>query len=173
MLGSNNCGKCSNYYLLLILCFALAGILLVMVLLILNLTVSVGTINGLIFFANVAKINEPAFFTNGPVPFLSQFISWINLDFGIESCFYNGLNAISKSWLQFFFPVYVWFLILLIIVLCKYSNSLSRCIGSNILPVCCQLFQSYSLKKSNAMLLERHNSSGLWMQMYHILHQNI
>ena len=95
MFGSNKCGKCSNYYLLLILCFALAGISLVMVLLMLNLTVSVGTINGLLFFANV-KINEPAFFTNGPVHFLSQFISWINLDFGIESCFYNGLNAISK-----------------------------------------------------------------------------
>ena len=30
----------------------------------------------------------------------SIFIAWLNLDLGIETCFYNGLDA-SKKWLQF------------------------------------------------------------------------
>ena len=47
MLGSNQCGHCSNYYLFLLLLFIIAGIGLIFILLTLNLTVSVGTINGL------------------------------------------------------------------------------------------------------------------------------
>ena len=52
VLGSSKCKKCSNIMLLAILpSVALAGLLLVMLLMVLNLTVSVGTINGLIFYA--------------------------------------------------------------------------------------------------------------------------
>ena len=56
MLGSNQCGQCTNYYIALIIPFALAGIALVAFIIALNLTVSVGTINVLIFYANVVKI---------------------------------------------------------------------------------------------------------------------
>ena len=135
MLGSNRCGNCSNNYLILIIAFALAGVFLIVLLLALNLTVSIGTINGLIFTMNVIKIYESAFFTNGPIPFLSQFVSWINLDLGIETCFCDGLNALLKSWLQFVFPIYIWILIMIVIIICKYSGSFSRLIGHNILPV--------------------------------------
>ena len=62
MLGSNKCGQCSNVYLTLLLPFALAGIGLVAILIALNLTVSVGAINGLIFYANIVKIQESFFF---------------------------------------------------------------------------------------------------------------
>ena len=135
MLGSNQCGQCTDDYLALIIPFALAGIVLVGFLIALNLTVSVGTINGLIFFANVIKINETVFFPSGPVPFLSQFISWLNLDLGIKTCFYNGLTSYSKAWLQFLFPFYIWFLIILLIILCRYISRLARAIGHNVMPV--------------------------------------
>ena len=49
-LGNGNCEKCSNTYLLLLLPFAVAGLLLVVVLFALNLTVAEGSINGLIFY---------------------------------------------------------------------------------------------------------------------------
>ena len=55
--------------------FALSGIMLVAMLLFLNLSVSVGTINGLLFYANMMKINEAYLFPNGSVPVVSQFIS--------------------------------------------------------------------------------------------------
>ena len=135
VLGSNKCKECnSNVYILLIIPFALAGIILVVFLLILNLTVSVGTINGLIFYANIVKLYEPLFSTE-PIPFLSRFISWINLDLGIETCFYKGMNACEKTGLQFIFPFYLWFIIGLIILLARYFSKISKLVGNNATPV--------------------------------------
>ena len=135
MLGSNKCGKCSNNGIALLLLFGVAGLALVILLIGLNLTVSVGTINGLIFYANIVKVNEPIFFPNGPIPFLSQFISWLNLDFGFETCFYNGMTPTDKVWLQFVFPIYIWFIMFAIIIACRYSTRLSKLVGSNAVPV--------------------------------------
>ena len=90
-LGSNNCIPCSELsYLALIIPFAAAGFGLVALLMVLNLTVSIGTINGLIFYASIVKMGEQReiFFPNGSIPVLSQFIAWLNLDLGIETCFY-------------------------------------------------------------------------------------
>ena len=139
MLGSNKCGECTNDYLALIIPFALAGIILVILLIALNLTVTVGAINGLLFFSNVVKIYQPLLFGIDNVPVLSQFISWINLDLGIETCFANGLNSFYKSLLQFAFPFYLWFLIILIIKLSQSFSKLSRVIGNNAVPVLCTL----------------------------------
>ena len=135
MLGSNQCGKCTNNYIALIIPFALAGIALVAFIIALNLTVSVGTINGLIFYANVVKIYEPIFFPNGPVKLLSQFISWLNLDLGIETCFIDGLDSCSKAWLQFIFPGYVWFLLIIIVISSQYSSKVVRLLGSHAVQV--------------------------------------
>ena len=134
MLGSNQCRNCTNDHIALIIPFALAGIALVAFVITLNLTVFVGTINGLIFYANVVKIYEPIFFPEGPINFLSQFISWINLDLGIETCFINGMGSCSKTWLQFIFPGYVWFLLILIIILSRYSSKVVRLMGRQVIP---------------------------------------
>ena len=135
MIGSNKCGQCTNGYLALIIPFAVAGIALVAFVIVLNLTVSVGTINGLIFYANVLKLYEHFFFPNGRIPFLSHFISWLNLDLGIETCFYNGMSSCYKTWLQFIFPGYVWFLVILIIILSKYSSKVVQLVGRQAIPV--------------------------------------
>ena len=135
MLGSNECGQCTNDNVALIILFALAGIALVAFVIALNLTVSVGTINGLIFYANVIKIYEHIFFPKGPIPFLSWFISWVNLDLGINTCFFHGMNSCSKAWLQFVFPAYIWLLLILIIILLRYSSRMVRLVGRQIIPV--------------------------------------
>ena len=137
-LGSNNCIECHNFFtIFLIIPFAVAGVGLVALLLLLNLTVSVGTINGLIFYASIVKISESSgiFFPNGTIPVLSQFIAWLNLDLGIETCFYDGMKAYAKVWLQFVFPLYIWFIIATIIILCRYSKWLSNKVGGNIVQV--------------------------------------
>ena len=139
MLGSNKCGQCTNDYLALIIPFFLAGIVLVVLLIVLNLTVTVGTINGLLFFANLLKIYEPLLSGIANVPILNQFISWINLDLGIETCFFDGMNSCYKTLLQFVFPFYLWFLIILIILLSQRFSKLSRIIGNNAVPVLCTL----------------------------------
>uniref|UniRef100_A0A1X7TE70 G-protein coupled receptors family 3 profile domain-containing protein n=1 Tax=Amphimedon queenslandica TaxID=400682 RepID=A0A1X7TE70_AMPQE len=140
MLGSNRCGKCSNNaYLALIILFVVFGIALVILIVALNLTVTVGTINGLLFFANVIKIYQPLIPHFNEFHVLSQFISWINMDFGIETCFYNGMESCGKTGLQFVFTVYLWALVLLIIFLSKWSTKLTRLMGNNAVPVLCTL----------------------------------
>ena len=135
MLGSNACSQCTNTYLVTIVGFIIAGILLVVFILILNMTVSIGSINGLLFYANVVKLNESVLFPNGSIPVISQFISWINLDLGIEVCFYNGLDGYWKTWLQYVFPLYIWLLTGGIIVYSHYSIRFSRYLRSNIISV--------------------------------------
>ena len=135
-LGSNKCESCSNKYLSLVVAFIVAGIALVVFLLACNLTVSVGSINGLLFYANMIKLNETALFPNGvSIPVLSQFIAWLNFDLGIQTCFFNGLDGYWKTWLQFVFPVYIWLLIGIIIIGSYYSGRLSRLCGNNSVPV--------------------------------------
>ena len=140
MLGSNRCGTCSNWYLFLLPVFALAGIVLVAVLMFLNLSVSVGTINGLLFYANVVQLNKAFFFPNGSILVVSQFISWLNLDLGIEVCLFNGLDGYSNTWLQFAFPAYLFLLMGGIIVGCRYSVWLCRLCGSHAVPALATLF---------------------------------
>ena len=135
MLGSSQCGQCNNGYIALIIPFALAGIALVVFLFALNLTVSVGTINGLIFYINVVKLCEDLFLPNNHVPIITQFISWFNLDLGIQTCFYNGMDAYGKTWLQIVFPSYIWLLMLLIVIICQKSSVMTRLLGKNVIPV--------------------------------------
>ena len=142
VLGTSNCKKCSNSYLLLIVPFALAGVALVILLLKCNLTVSVGHINGIIFYANIVQINKELFFKGRAASnqIFSVFIAWLNLDLGIESCFFENMDSYVKEWLQFIFPVYLWALIALIIILAHCSQRLGSLIGDNSVPVLATLF---------------------------------
>ena len=136
MLGSNRCKSCENKYLSLVIVFMIAGIGLVIFLMVCNLTVSVGTINGLLIYANVIKLNEAVFFPNGvSIPVLSQFIAWLNLDLGIQTCFFDGLDGYWKTWLHFVFPIYIWLIVVFIIIGCHYSGKLSRLCGNNAVPL--------------------------------------
>ena len=159
MLGSNHCGTCSSWYLFLLPVFGVAGIVLVALLMFLNLSVSVGTINGLLFYANMVKLNETFFFPNGSVPVVSQFISWLNLDLGIEVCLFDGLDSYWNTWLQFAFPGYLFLLMSGIILGCRYSVWLCRLCGSHAVPALATLFlMSYTkilLTVTNVLSMSR------------------
>ena len=143
-LGGSQClPNCSNKYLSLLFPFALAGFALVFFIKILNLTVSQGTINGLIFYANIVAANRSVFFPaqhNKFLSFLSVFISWLNLDLGIETCFIKGLDGYWKTWLQFVFPFYVWFIAGAIIIASDYSTRATKIFGKNSHSVLATLF---------------------------------
>ena len=141
VLGTSNCKECSSHFLLLTPVFIAAGIVLVVFLMLLNLTVSVGTISGLIFYANIVRANQAIFFPPGTNnEFLSIFIAWLNLDLGIETCFYSGLDAYVKTWLQFLFPVYIWIIVVVIIVSSHYSTTAAKLSGRNAVQVLATLF---------------------------------
>ena len=139
-LGSAQCLPCSNKYLALLIPFVLAGPAVVFLIKLLDLTISQGTINGLIFYANIVKANEYMFIPQGHTNPLIIFIAWLNLDLGVETCFFHGLTAYTKTWLQFVFPVYIWSIAGLIIISAKYSDCVAKVMGNNSVPVLATLF---------------------------------
>ncbi len=149
-LGSSECHvKCSNVWLLLILPFVLAGLLLVLVIHFLNLTVTTGTVCGLIFYANIIQGYSPVLLSTEPIPGLTPilqiFLSWLNLDLGISTCFYEGMEAFGKTLLLFVFPIYIWLISAIVIILSHRYISFTRLIGRNALKVLSTLFLlSYS-----------------------------
>ena len=114
-LGNQKCKKCSNTYLLLILPFTVAGLFLVAVLFALNLTVTEGSVNGLIFYANVMVMNYSTSFS-GETSYLYTFLAWLNLDLGISTCLFDGMDGYAETWLQFVFPGYLWVIILMVVL---------------------------------------------------------
>ena len=58
VLGSSQCKRYSHKYMALLFPFALAGVLLVILLFLLHLTVAAGTLHGLIFYANIVAANH-------------------------------------------------------------------------------------------------------------------
>ena len=113
--------------------------------LVLNLTVTQGLINRLIFYSNIVWAYKIILFPlevekNYFFKFLQVFIAWLNLDFGIEICFFVGLDAYWKTWLQFLFPIYIWAIAGVIIVTCRYSIGLTNLIGSRAVPLLATLF---------------------------------
>ena len=139
-LGTSQCKECSNIYLALLLAFATAGFALVFLIMICNLTVTEGTINGLIFYANFIHINRAIFFPPGEINVLTVFIAWVNLDLGIETCFYNGMDVYARTWMQFLFPIYIWLIAGAIILSSHYSITAGKLFRKNAVQVLATLF---------------------------------
>ena len=126
-----HCSICQNKSVSLFLFFSFAGVALITVLLVLHMTVATGTINGLILYANIVDVNSQIFFPPGDTNILTVFISWLNLDLGIPTCLYDGLDFYSYAWLDFAFPLYLWFLIGTIVISSKFSAKVGKLFGSN------------------------------------------
>ena len=130
--GSPECKVCSDIWLLTILLYGGLGIVLVAVLFMLNLTVTQGTIYGLIFYANLIGVSDSIFFSHSYLRPLQVFMSFINLDLGFTLCFYNGMDDIAKTGLQFVFPAYLLALTVTVVVACRYclqSDFSGKCLG--------------------------------------------
>ena len=169
-LGTNQCLHCPNTHLALLLPFALAGVVLVCFIKVIDLTTSQGTLNGLIFYANVVKANEYLIFNEKQTNPLAVFIAWLNLDLGVETCFFNGLTAYWKTWLQFVFPLYIWSIASIIIILAKYSDKVAKVMGNNSVPVLAtlfllsyaKLFRTIITALSFTILSTTHGSTAVW-----------
>ena len=159
-IGSSHCIRCpKNNNLALLIFFAAAGLLLVFFISAFNLTVTQGMINGLIFYANVLWAHQGLLFpqqtgANGVALTLMAtgrtFIAWLNLDFGIQICFFNGLTAFWKTWLQYLFPFYT---AGLFFVGLRYFSKLAKLFGSRSVPTLATLlFLSYTKLLRNIII---------------------
>ena len=95
VLGSSQCKKCSNINLFIIIPIAITGIVLVMMLFVLELTVTNGSINTLIFYVNIVNTNYSNLLPNCHLP-VCIMLSIFNLDLGIETCSYDNMSTYSK-----------------------------------------------------------------------------
>ena len=134
---------------LLWLLFFLAEMILIAIIYSLHLTIAIGTINGLLFYANIIQANNDAYFPRSTISFFTIFISWLNLDLGIETCFYDSMDIYSYSWFQFLFPFYVWFLVSSIILASHYSQTIAKQSGQNPIAILSTL-----LLMSNSKILQ-------------------
>ena len=132
-LGSSRCLPCPSYWPALLIAITiaaiLAGIALVTLLLAFNLTVATGTLNGLIFYANIVYANKSILLPLQETNFINVFISWLNLEIGIDTCYFPGMDTYIKTWLQLAFPAYIILLVILVIIISDYSTNFSNLIG--------------------------------------------
>ena len=132
-LGSSRCIKCPPYWPLIMLGIIagsiLAGIALVAVLLVLNLTVAAGTINGIIFYANVVHAYRNTFLPFNQPNLVTVFISLVNMDFGLDICFFERMDTFWKTLLQLVFPLYVILLVIVVIISGERSVRFARLVG--------------------------------------------
>ena len=132
-LGSSHCVRCPSHWpaslTAIIIAALLAGILLVVFILLLNLTVAVGTLNAIIFYANVLGIKNGYRTEVLPSSVASLLVSWLNLEAGFNACFFEGMDAFWKSLLQLGFPVYIISLVILTILISEHSSKFSSLIA--------------------------------------------
>ena len=167
VLGSSQCKECSNVYLVLLIPIAFAGVLLVILLFLLHLTVAAGTLHGLIFYANIVAANHHIFFpqsSNNPAVI---FIAWLNLDLGIQTCFYKGMDAYAKTWLELVFPVYIWVIVGFLVYISDRSVTVTKLLGSSPVPVLATLFLLSYAKVLRTII------AALSLTVLHYPHKNV
>ena len=130
-LGSTHCIECDIHWpvmlVVLIISGIVGGIILVAIVSVLNFTVAVGTLNRIIFYANIVAANNRTFFPSRH--FLTVFISWTNLELGIDTCLFKGMDAYWKTWIELALPTYLIALVIIIIIVSEKSMRFSNLIG--------------------------------------------
>ena len=138
--GSNECKKCSNWWLLSLLLYIIAGPLLIYLLYALKMTLTTGTLNGIIFYVQIITIMTD---DNNSYLLLRKnfqsiyllltrcFISLFNLKlaFNYPLCLYNGMNELWKSGITLAYPFYLLTIVIGLIVISRYSVRLSNTIS--------------------------------------------
>ncbi len=171
ILGGDDCvADCTNSTLSLIIAFLVLGVLLVFFLTIFDLTVAEGTIGGILFYANIFQINSDLYLQipsgkhKNLAAVCKAFISWLNLDFGIPTCFYNGMNSYEKVWLQYLFPLYIWFLAGAIIYVSKKNAKIAALFRTNCVKVLSTLILlSYAKLTRLTMQIFRYHKIHLYL----------
>ena len=141
---SHECRKCTDKRLFLYIPSVLSsGVLIVCLLTLLNLTITEGTVNGIIFYATFLFTCRNYFFPRNSQYHVGKgfsrafwlFIAWLNLDSGFDACAYDGMTGYQYIWLTFGFVFYLLFIQALMITLSRKFIFFTRLFGRNVLKV--------------------------------------
>ena len=136
--GTSACKKCSNSGLFLIPVFAVVGLLLVAILFVFNITVTDGKLYGFIFFSNCINVYSFRIFPGHGITYI--IVSLLNLDLGIEVCFYDGMTKYTATWLRFIFPAYLLLIVLGLAMASRYFTRIEKLTRKRIIPVSATLY---------------------------------
>ena len=114
--GGYTCTQCNGpWFILIIPLYALAGLALVALLFLFNLTIVQGTINGISLYANIMYLYYDDLQVYAKKPFYKIF-SALKFGIGFELCLYDGMNEFTKAMLLFSFPFYLLLIVVIIII---------------------------------------------------------
>ena len=143
--GSTECRQCSNRWLLTLVLYVVAGPLLIYLLYVLKLTLTTGTINGIIFYTQAANFglydilsnnaNQCSWVTRYTMKLALFLISIMNLNIGFPLCFYNGMTELWKAGLSLLFPLYLLTIVVFIIIFSRFSLKISNKIANSSVQV--------------------------------------
>lgn len=132
--GSNDCMDCSNVSILFLLYFILAGFIVMSVLGRIGMTVSHGFLNSIAFYSNIIVPYQPyliAQYSNTGASILIFIFSAVNLSVGFPICFFDGMTALARTYLNFAFPVYLWILMGLYTYLARFERFRQKWLREN------------------------------------------
>ena len=133
--GSMECRKCSNWWLLSVVIYIIAGPLLIYILYVFKLTLTIGTLNGVIFYAQAAnagliQLMSLSYEENSIMLKIHKIcyivLGFLNLNVGFPHCFFNEMNQLWKTGLSLAYPVYLQIIATSMIVLSHYSTKFSN-----------------------------------------------
>ena len=145
--GSEKCIRCSNKWIWTALVQVALGSIAVYFLFVLRLTLTTGTLNGIIFYAQAANgglfdllslhsdVDIISTATEKLVQAVYVFLSILNLNLGLHVCFYDGMTELWKVGLSLVFPIYLLIIVVILIILSRYSTWLSNKISHSSVQV--------------------------------------
>ena len=143
--GSTECRQCSNWWLGTLVFYAVAGPLLVYLLYALRLTLTTGTLNGIIFYIQIANfglydvlsinVSQCSWVIKYSMKLALFVISILNLNLGFPLCFYNGMTELWKAGLSLLFPFYLLTIVVVLSILSRFSLRLSNRIAHSSIQV--------------------------------------
>ena len=144
--GSTECHHCNNAWLATISIYLVAGPLFIFLLYALRLTLTTGTLNGIIFYAQAANcgllnILKYVYYNNPSnerfIGVTILFLRLLNLDTVhiLPLCFFNGMTELWKAGLSLIFPIYLLTIVVVLIIFSRFSIRLSNKISHSSVQV--------------------------------------
>ena len=145
VLGSTECKKCSNWWILILIYHLLAGPIFIYLLYALNLTLTIGALHSIIFCSQILDI----FLVDNNINYTASSFELIhlyhqvvktlffaiNFSFNFPVCFYNGMTELWKTGFSLIFPVYLLSIVIFLIIISRFSVKVSNKIAHSSVQV--------------------------------------
>ena len=136
--GSSECRECTNWYLLLLLVVLIMGPLAIIIIGAINLTITVGAINGFMFYSIIVFVMFETL-SSGEGSVLRSVFAIFTFSSLFPTCLYDGMDEFAKTLFAYFLPLYLLLLVGIACCLpkcrCVNMHKINRKIGPRITPV--------------------------------------